>query len=388
MENIIRKIALFLRQRSEQKQEFALLRQFEEWLLLLRQLPQDQISEKKLAIVRLDDIGDYLLWRNFIEVYKQSERYKNYKVTLIGNVVWKSIFEAFDSHTTDETIWVNKKEYLSNDGYRNKLWQQIRAQKFETIICPSRTRPLLLDDLIALASGATNRIATHNSRGISKVNEISDAVYHHFFTVENEMHEFFFNKNFASFASSVQLELKHPFLPNKSSQILPKQIICFIGASAKSKTWSLKNWIELVQLLQEKGYEPLLSGGKNESLIAEKIVSATQVKSIVGQTNLFETINAISASIAVITGDTMAAHAAVSLSKPTVILANGVNAKRFVAYEEAGFDTVKTVYTAQYLGSKKDKNYRAVTKDMESIKPTQIFEVLKKLFVANNHKGH
>lgn len=379
MENIIRKIALFLRQRSEQKQEFALLRQFEEWRLLLGQLPQNESSEKKLAIVRLDDIGDYLLWRNFIEVYKQSERYKNYKVTLIGNVIWKNIFDAFDSHAVDEAIWVNKHQYLSNEDYRKDLWRQIREQKFETIICPSRTRPLLLDDLIVLASGAKNRMACNNSYATFHWNKVSDATYTDLFPANNDQHEFFFNKNFASYVSGIDLKIQLPFLPITGSNIFAKQVICFIGAAAKSKTWPLEYWISLVKHLQQNGFEPLLSGGKNEMQIADKIVTATQAKSIVGQTNLEETLMAIARSEAVITGDTMAAHAAVSLKKPTVILANGVNAKRFVAYEEAGIEGVKTVYTDQYLRSKKDKNYRAVTKDMESIKPDQIMVALQNL---------
>lgn len=379
MENIIRKIALFLRQRSEQKQEFALLRQFEEWRLLLGQLPQNESSEKKLAIVRLDDIGDYLLWRNFIEVYKQSERYKKYKVTLIGNVVWKNIFDAFDSHAVDETIWVNKHQYLSNEEYRKDLWRQIRAQKFETIICPSRTRPLQLDDLIVLASGAKNKIACNNSYATFHWNKVSDENYSELFPENNNQHEFFFNRNFASFVSGIDLKIQQPFLPITCSDILHRQVICFIGAAAKSKTWPLKYWIALVKQLQHNGFQPLLSGGKNEMQIADKIVTATQAKSIVGQTNLEETLMAIARSEAVITGDTMAAHAAVSLKKPTVILANGVNAKRFVAYEEAGIEGVKTVYTDQYLRSKKDKNYRAVTKDMESIKPDQIMVALQNL---------
>lgn len=376
---MIRTIGLFLRWRSQQKQEHQAMRLFKNWRVFLEQLPKYEITEKKLAIVRLDDIGDYLLWRNFIEVYKQSERYKDYTITLIGNVVWKSIFEAFDSKFVDETIWVNKQEYLSNEAYRIALWQNIRAQKFETIIGPSRTRPLLLDDLMVLASGATRRLATRNSRGLSKVNKISDAVYTEFFTSKNETHEFFFNKNFAAFASGLDSNYQSPFLPITAAQIIPKQVICFIGASAKSKTWPLENWIELVTLLQQNGFEPLLSGGKNEINIAEEIVAATQVNSIVGETNLVETLSSISASSAVITGDTMAAHAGVSLSKPTVILANGVNAQRFVAYEEVGFENVKTVYTAQYLRGRRDKNYRAVSKDMESIKPTEIFAALQNL---------
>lgn len=376
---MIRTIGLFLRWRSQQKQEHQWMRLFEEWRGFLEQWPLQASTEKKLAIVRLDDIGDYLLWRNFIEVYKQSERFANYSITLIGNIVWKDIFDAFDRQAVDDTIWVHKQQYLSSESYRNELWQTIREQKFETIVCPSRTRPLLLDDLIVVASGAANRFAAHNSLPLAKSNIISDALYNKFLVQEEPAHEFIFNKHFASFVSGVQQTIALPFLPISNSPINPQQVICFIGAAAQSKTWPLQYWIELVKLLQKGGFEPLLSGGKNEMLIAEKIVAATHAHSIVGQTNLVDTLNAIAASLAVITGDTMAAHAAVSLKKPSVILANGVNAQRFVAYEEAGFDKVKTVFTQQYLSSKKDQNYRAVTKDMDSIKPKQIILALNSL---------
>ena len=380
METILRKIALFLRQRSEQKQEIDLLRQFEEWRLLLQQFPEHKSSALKLAIVRLDDIGDYLLFRNFLSAYKTSEQFKEYKITLIGNIVWKPIFEAYDANAVDATIWLDKNKYHSELEYRMSFWQQIRAENFETIICPSRTRPLLLDDSIALASGAKNKIACHNSFAFADWNKVSDRIYTTLFPANLELHEFFFNKDFAQKISAKTLTIDKPFLPESDNTIVhPMQVLCFIGASAKSKTWPLNNWIELLQLLQQNGYEPLLSGGKNEMEIAAQIIAAIPVKSIAGQTNLTETLLAIANSTAVITGDTMAAHASVSFNKPTVILANGVNAKRFVAYEEAGFKNVKTVYTRQYTNSKKDTFYRAVTKDMESIKPKQILEALQKI---------
>jgi ADP-heptose:LPS heptosyltransferase len=198
--------------------------------------------------------------------------------------------------------------------------------------------------------------------------------------VQQELvHEFVFNQQFAAYITGLPQALELPFLPISSSALIPQQVICFIGASAKSKTWPLDYWIDLVKLLQKAGFEPLLSGGRNEILLAEKLVAATQAHSIVGQTNLVDTLNAIATSVAVITGDTMAAHAAVSLKKPMVILANGVNAQRFVAYEETACTHVKTMYTHQYLQRKKDRNYRAVTKDMESIKPKQIMLALNSL---------
>lgn len=380
MNNTIRNIALLIRRRSKQKEIRSVLREFEEWRILMRQLSPATINEQKLAIVRLDDIGDYLLWRNYLSVYKSSESYKNYSITLIGNIVWKNIFDQYDAPFVDTTIWVDKYQYFDNPDYRMSLWQNIRAQNFETVICPSRTRPLLLDDLVALSTGAKIKIASRNSFVAKTWNRISDSLYTRLFAKEMFSHEFVFNRKFAEYISGQKIECTAPYLPLPEAQSLcPNQILCFIGASAKSKTWPVVYWIELLHLLQQEGFSPILSAGKNEMNIAEQIVAATGVRSIVGQTNLVETMEAIASSEAIITGDTMAAHAAVSYRKPTVILANGVNAIRFVAYQEAGFDNVRTIYTQEYMKSRKSYFYRAVTKDMQSIKAPFVFKALKEL---------
>ena len=380
MNNTIRNIALLIRRRSKQKEIRSVLRDFDEWRMLLRQLTPNTVNEQKMAIVRLDDIGDYLLWRNYLSVYKQSELYKDCSITLIGNVVWKSIFDEYDAHTVDETIWVDKHQYFDNPAYRMELWQHIRTQNFTTIICPSRTRPLLLDDLVVLASGAKIKIASHNSFVAKTWNRISDSIYTQLFAKEMFSHEFVFNRKFAEHISGQKIEFAAPYLPlPEGKELCPNQILCFIGASAKSKTWPVAYWIELLHLLQQQGFSPILSAGKNEMNIAEQIVAATAVRSIVGQTNLVETMEAIASSEAIITGDTMAAHAAVSYRKPTVILANGVNAIRFVAYQEAGIGNVKTIYTQEYMKSRKSYFYRAVTKDMQSIKSSMVLKALKEL---------
>jgi len=353
---------------------------FDEWQVMIGQLPKNNCTEKKLAIIRLDDIGDYLLWRNFIGFYKSSKKYEGYSITLIGNKVWKNIFDEYDAESVDFTIWVDKQKYLNDAAYRLELWQQIRSQNFETIICPTRTRPLHIDDSIVLSAGAKNRIAAANSFQFESLNTKSDAHYTQLFADENDGHEFFFNRSFAAFTTEKDIEIYSPSIPNvNSNKVEPKRIICFIGAAVKSKTWDLAYWIALVKLLQQNGYNPLLSGGKNEMQIADKIIAATDSASIVGQTNLVETMMAIDFAEAVITGDTMAAHAAVSFGKPTIIMANGVNARRFVSYEEAGFLKVKTIFTQQYLRSQKEIFYSAVSKDMHSIKPSEVFATLQKL---------
>lgn len=379
MSHIIRNIALFIRRRSEQKQVRSVLRQFDEWRLYIDTLPIPATRQQKIAIVRLDDIGDYLLWRNFLSVYKQSPAFAACSITLIGNVVWKSIFEAYDGDTVDATIWVDKQQYFAHETYRIALWKTIREQGFETMISPSRTRPLLLDDLIVCASAAQRKIAAPNTFAANTWNITSDKVYNNIYTITSLAHEFYYNKAFAEQMSGISSAINKPFLPIAIGSVSAQHVICFIGASAQSKQWPIDYWIRLVQLLQHQGWQPLLSGGKNELPIATEIIAATNVASIVGQTNLVETLASIANAAAVITGDTMAAHAAVALNKPTVILANGVNAARFVAYKEAGIDQVTTIYTKQYKGHQHEAFYQAVTKDMESIKPEQIIEALARL---------
>jgi ADP-heptose:LPS heptosyltransferase len=377
---IIRQIALFIRRRSEQKQVQTVLRQFDEWRLFIDAMPKFAVQPKSIAIVRLDDIGDYLLWRNVLALYKQAPAYAGYSITLIGNIVWKSIFEAYDAAAVDATIWVDKQQYFSSQTYRTTLWEHVRQQGFEKIICPARTRPLLLDDLIACASAAQHKLAAHNTFAAQDWNACSDKLYNELHTVSHtQSHEFFYNKAFTEKATAFSASITDLSLPIPTSVQNPKQIICFIGASAQSKQWSIAYWIRLVQLLQQQGWQALLSGGKNESPLAAEIIAATKVASIVGQTNLIETLAVIAQSAAVITGDTMAAHAAVALHKPSVILANGVNAQRFVAYQEAGFEGVTTIYTKQYKGHQHEPFYRAVTKDMQSIQPEQIMEALSRL---------
>src|SRR5471030_665385 len=58
-------------------------------------------QKKRLLIMRTDVIGDYILFRNFIEVVRTSEKYKDYQVHLLGNPVWKDIALQYDGDFID-----------------------------------------------------------------------------------------------------------------------------------------------------------------------------------------------------------------------------------------------------------------------------------------------
>lgn len=381
MFEIKRRISLYFRARSEKKNVIKILQKFNDWQLIIADLQMHK-HEKKLALIRLDDIGDYLLTRNFISEFKRSNRYQDCQITLIGNAVWKSIFDEYDGESTHTAIWVDKAKYLNDETYRSNLWKKLRDNHFETVISLSKTRPLLIDDILVLATGAVHKIGSKNSQAFTQLNDISNQIYTNLIEIPEQLHEFEYNKNFTQKVLDTKIQINRPWLPNISNkEIVQRQILCFIGASAKSKTWPLDHWISLIELMLKNGFEPVICGGKNEEKIASQIASKTSVDSIVGKTNLVQTLEYISKSIAVITGDSMAAHAAVSYNKKTIIIANGVNANRFVVYPLADFENVKTIFTKQfnkYIQSrnKKTNEYRAVSSDMQSILPSQVFDQL------------
>ncbi len=92
-------------------------------------------------------------------MYEKSPRWKDHSVTAARQYVLKDIFEACDKDSVDGVIWVNKSRYLIDAAYRLEIWQRLRSEGFDTVVAPSRTRPLLLDDLCMLAAAPVHTIA-------------------------------------------------------------------------------------------------------------------------------------------------------------------------------------------------------------------------------------
>ena len=71
--------------------------------------PSKKIKQKSILIIRLDAIGDYVLFRNFIEILKKNKKYKDYKISLLGNIDWKDLSIDLDSEYIEEFFWLERK---------------------------------------------------------------------------------------------------------------------------------------------------------------------------------------------------------------------------------------------------------------------------------------
>ena len=364
-----------------------MLRLFSEWNDLQRQLPVPCPFENKLLIIRMDDIGDYLLFRNQLRMYKRSPRWKNHVITLLGNTSWQPLFSEFDAAGVDDTVWVDKNEYLSSASYRLNLWEELRRRGYGTVIAPSRTRPLLLDDLCMLAAAPLRNLGSANTHIHLDWNQASDSLYQQLFRPdETAIHEFEFNGQFTAWASDGRYEGRRPELhcwfvpPQKGPYVL-----CFVGASTRSRRWPVKRWIEFIELYRRHYSSRVILAGHTpvEIEMARAIGQRTGAESIAGTASILGFLRWVAGAQAVLTNDTMAVHLSASVDRPTVIIANGVNYTRFTEYASAGIDNVVTVYPDVFNQIRKGTgwvsyNYPdAVSADIASIKAQTVFDKLQ-----------
>lgn len=383
---IFRRLSIALRKWDSARDRRRVLRCFADWRALQQGLPAPRPTARRLLVIRLDDIGDYLLFRNHLAAYKKSPRWKEHSITLLGNASWRELFTTLDSELVDETIWVEKNRYLEAEAYRWEIWTRLRERGIMTVIAPSRTRPLLLDDLCMLAAAAAHRIGCVNTYRHCEWNRVSDSLYEELFSPTDAMlHEFPFNAQFAAWVCGTQCERGRPvidFEPPPDS--VDPYILCFVGANTRSKRWPAQRWIEFIDLYRRhhSGRILLAGAGKADCKMAHTIARRTGAQSIAGTVSLAQLLPRVAGARAVISNDTMGAHLGASFDRPTVIIANGVNYWRFTEYRSAGIERVETVYPEVFkrirphFGERAYDYTDAVSADIASIKASTVFETL------------
>jgi ADP-heptose:LPS heptosyltransferase len=389
MRTLGRHVSLFFRKSDSAKDRQRVLQSFAHWKALQHGLPAPRRCSKTLLLIRLDDIGDYLLFRNQLRMYKNSSRWMDHKITLLGNDSWQELFTLLDKDAVDDTMWVNKNRYLECANYRLEIWRRLRENGFQTVIAPSCTRPLLLDDLCMLAAGPLNSIGSENTNVHASWNQMSDSLYTSLFKPSRAlMHEFHFNAEFAECACGIRYCGSRPRIEHRFPlPVAGPYIICFVGASTRSKRWPIKRWIEFITLHRRYYFSKIFLAGnsKAEREMVRIIQKRTGADSIAGTVALSELLHWVAGAEAVVTNDTMAAHLGASFSKPTVIVANGLNYMRFSEYIKAGINHVATIYPEvvnrrrERLGDGPYAYSETVSADIASIQATTVIESLSGL---------
>ncbi|MHB1703222.1 MAG: glycosyltransferase family 9 protein [bacterium] len=206
-------------------------------------------KSKSLIIFRHDGIGDYVLFRNFLEVLKKSPRFTGYKITLLGNAAWKDLAEFLDKDYIDEFIWLDKKNFTVDFFYRYKKFKEITAVKYDILIHPFSREFFNADNDLAFLIKADKKIGSIRLPRFTKPykNKILEKIYNELIPdAENVRFEFYKNKNFfekllpetAAGKINAEISLNRPFinLPARQAATAVSAAPAPVSASALTST--------------------------------------------------------------------------------------------------------------------------------------------------------
>ncbi|MES2380613.1 MAG: glycosyltransferase family 9 protein [Bacteroidota bacterium] len=303
---------------------------------------KQEVKHNSLIIVHTDAIGDYLLFRNFIETIKKSHKYKDFSITLCGNALYKNLAETFDKNLIDDFIWVDKSQFQFNNAYRKSLLKTIGQNNYTVAINPSYSRDFVFADSIIRAINATHKIGQKadsinsykfftfiSNNWYSNLIDTGNGVIFEFYRNQRFIEQVI-NENIKNITPSIQTE-------NKNIQQAPF-VVLFPGAGEKQKQWSVHSFASCAkQIISFNKFEIFICGSKNDFPLGEDIkdyCSSDLVINLCGNTSLTQLTEKINHASLLITNDSSALHIAACTLTPAICLGNGRHYGRFTPYPD------------------------------------------------------
>lgn len=308
---------------------------------------KNQINQNNnsLIIIRIDAIGDYILFRNYLQ---HLPKYKDHEITLVGNSLWKPIFENYDISTVHQTFWIIPQKFRTNKEYRRKTLKLIQKHHYTTCFNSHYSRTSYLDDLIVASIKANNKIGVrgdfNNRSFLSSL--LLDKGYSQLIKVNSEpTFEFYRNREvFSKFLNSnISVDLTIPF--NKS---IVREIVIAIGSGSPKRRWNCQHFSQLINHLSKKQPNLVftLVGGPSDIVDAQYIEKHTysKISNLVGQTTLPNLIDLIGNAQYLISNESSFVHIAAATNTPTMVISNGNHIGRFTPYPKDLFSKYDVIF--------------------------------------------
>jgi len=306
--------------------------------ILFRFLAKFRSPKKRLLIIKTDAIGDYILFRNFIELVKQSEAYKDHEIDLLGNSLWKDLALLHDAPFVSEFMFTRHYELYEAPLQTLKLGWKLFKRNYAMVLQPASTRLLITDGLAALT--AANQITGYvsDNEGIEHRYKIkTDKFYTEKLILPPGIYfEFDRNKFFFEQSLKQKLNINGPYI--KTEQAPKNGIVVFPGAGIIKRGWEAEKFLELIKLIKQQTDQLIyLPGGPAEAAIAAYLADsfpAGEVINLTGKTTLPQLVELIGSAKLVISNETSAVHIAAATHTPVICILGGGHFGRFAPFPD------------------------------------------------------
>jgi len=311
-------------------------------------------TQKTIHIVRLDTIGDFVLFSAILPYFRKV--YSGYKIVLIvDSVVAQMAMWLNRNNYFDELIAIDGKQYNRNFLYYYNTLKKIRANAPEVVIQPTFSRTQKSDEVVFISKEAqkigyegdmSNISPTSKARNNAKYDRL---IKNPTVILEPEINRHFLNELagreiLASGVPAWEISESEQVIAKKRLESLgidvskPLVAIC-PGSSRSAKNWPVEKFISLIAALH--GSEPSLQfvviGGERDWEVCLRVVTHQSIKSLpvfnlCGKTKLSELAGVLALARLYIGNNTGSLHISSAVGISTIALDGKEHYLRFFPY--------------------------------------------------------
>lgn len=308
-----------------------------------RAKPAQQVK-KSVLVVKLDAIGDFILWLDSASALRRMYPPEKYWLVLLGNALWGELVTAMPLF--DEYIPVDRVRFRENVRYRLEVLKSLRRRAWSVAIQPTYSRESMYGDAIIRVCGAVERIGSRgdSSNQSAVVMRISDRWYTRLLPAcQNPLMELERNAEFLramgmqDFRAGLPVLRSNPKLPHGFEAC--GYAVVVPGGSRDFKQWPIERFAELCRRLHlVLGCTVIVCGSLSETNLGKRLVEMTiengadWIEDWTGRTSLIELVAIIKGASLLISNDSSAVHIAASVGTCSFCVVGGGHFGRFVPY--------------------------------------------------------
>jgi ADP-heptose:LPS heptosyltransferase len=307
-------------------------------------------GEGPLVIVRVDAIGDFVVWLASAEALVA--RHRPRRVILIANQLVAELARA--TGIFDEVVPLDLRAFQRHRRYRFSMLRRVRALGAAIAIQPTYSRAFWMGDALIRATGAPERIGQqgdlNNIRPWQR--RLSDRWYTRLVApVARSRHEMQRNADFlrtlgVSSAIPACARLGPVGARPDALDTGRAYFVVMPGAGSPRRMWPVERFAALArQIATARNLRLVICGSPGETALAAAVAEAAGLDDallLAGETSLPQLVETIRGACLTIANDSSAIHIAAAVGTPSVCLLGGGHYARFLPYPD----------TAQNLGPK------------------------------------
>lgn len=308
--------------------------------------PSNSVSSmSSILLIRLDAIGDFVLWLNAVKDLRMLYPPDRYRLVLLGNAIWTEL--AAQLTHFDEVIPVECNLLQYNFIYRIKLWRLLRSRIWAVAIHPNFSRDGSYGDAVIRVSDAVERIGSEGdlSNQPKWHRWISNRWYTRLLPVTSEPlmelernAEFMRNLGIQDFRAGLPELAISPLVPPGFSAC--DYVVVVPGGSLALKQWPVEKFAELCDRIHKTlGAQVIICGSKSEAGLGARLLDVTPggrvgwMEDWTGKTTLLEFVAIIKGAKMLIGNDSGAVHIAAAVGTQAFCIVGGGHFGRFIPYK-------------------------------------------------------